>query len=427
MAATLIAGAGTLHAQMVGCNSFLKGTHVEVGISPIGAFGSSVPQPAGYHGNVTAYIPYSPCDTTSGVKLGFVADPDMDGWAVGTPPFYGDYFLPGSPYEGFSIQVNGTRADAFNTNSGFTGTLTGTNVSDTLVGSTWVALWQGNMDSLQITQKVTLDTVNLYFRVDVTLTNTGVMPLNNIYYMRSVDPDNAEMEAGGGFPTNNYIIGQHPDTSFSLVTATDPTLTAAYLGMGSTDTNSRVFIFNSWPLGTTVDISTIYDETISGTYYFAQGTAELNLDIAIGMIFSVPHLAGVDSASDSTAGKITSGGLHPANSKTLSYFYSFSPTATDSAISSSGGTISTAVKNVNAATIKVYPNPVRNAVYVSGLEATDRIRIADMMGNVFEIPQTGFSGGTGAFSIAGLTTGHYLLVVTDAAGAVKARMPIEKN
>ena len=50
-----------------------------------------------------------------------------------------------------------------------------------------------------------------------------------------------------------------------------------------------------------------------------------------------------------------------------------------------------------------------------------------MMGNTFDFPQTGFSGGTGAYSVAGLMTGHYLVIVTDAAGTVKARMPIVKN
>ena len=403
-------------AQLVGGDSYLKGRYVEVGIASFGYFGSSGSAPTGYHPN--------PC-----CELGFVADPAMDGWTVGTPPYFGDYFLPCSPYEGFGIQANGLLGNSYNgtTPSAF---LVGSNVSNVLVGSTYTAVWQGGMDtlsdSLQITQVVTLDTNNLYFKVDVTLTNLGVLPLNNIYYTRNLDPDNAVSE-GSTFSTNNYIVGQVADTGFSLVTAVDPIYSAAYLGLGSTDTNSRVFIFNDWPMPYYItDLSVLFGSP-SG-YVFAQGDSVPDADIGIGIVFRIAHLSGVDSAADSTAGKITSGGLHPANSKTLSYFYSFSADASTAAIRGGADTTVTAVRNVNASvTIKAYPNPAQNAVYVSGLEPSDRTRIADMMGNTFDFPQTGFSGGTGAYSVAGLMTGHYLLIVTDAAGTVKARMPILKN
>src|ERR1700756_2654556 len=84
-------------AQLVNCNVFLKGLSIEVGINTNGAYGSSVPAPVGFHpkgGAGTA----NTCPTTSsacpaaGTNLGFVADPDKDGWTVGTPPYFGDYF-----------------------------------------------------------------------------------------------------------------------------------------------------------------------------------------------------------------------------------------------------------------------------------------------------------------------------------------------
>ena len=39
--------------------------------------------------------------------LGFVADYGRDGWTVGTPAFSGDYFTPGSPFEGWGVEFNG--------------------------------------------------------------------------------------------------------------------------------------------------------------------------------------------------------------------------------------------------------------------------------------------------------------------------------
>ena len=407
---------GSARAQLVSGNSYLKGNYLELGVNPNGYFGSETCAPSGYH-------PEYLCN------LGFVADPSMDGWTVGTPPYFGDYFLPGSPYEGFGIQANGLLANSYG-GAGVSPFLHGSNISDMFAGGIYTAVWQGTIDtlsdSLQITQVVTLDTVNLYFKVDVTLTNLGVLPLNNIYYTRNLDPDNAEEESGT-FSTNNYIVGQVADTGFSLVTAIDPIYQMAYLGLGSADTNSRVFTFEYWPMQYYVpDLSVLFGSPSGFT--FAQGDSVPNADIGIGIAFRIAHLSGVDSAADSVAGKITSGGLHPANSKTISYFFSFSPDASTKALRGGTDTTVTAVRNVNtAATLKVYPNPAKNAVFVAGLEPSDHICISNMMGNVFDLPQTGFSGGTGTYSVAGLVPGHYLLLVTDAVGMVKARLPVERN
>jgi hypothetical protein len=129
-----------------------------------------------------------PCTGTGTHELGFVADPDMDGWTVGAPPFFGDYFLPGLPFEGWSIQIDtATRCDAFNGNVsglGFTGSLTGTNISYSSTGATSTGLWQGSLDSLAITQETSIDTGALFFTVKITLVNTSHTALNNIYYWK---------------------------------------------------------------------------------------------------------------------------------------------------------------------------------------------------------------------------------------------------
>ena len=89
------------HSQIVSGNAFLKGNFVEVGLGPCGAFASTVAAPAGYH-------PRGSGGSSSSNQLGFVADPAQDGWTMGNPNYVGDYFLPGTPEEGWGMSINGT-------------------------------------------------------------------------------------------------------------------------------------------------------------------------------------------------------------------------------------------------------------------------------------------------------------------------------
>lgn len=93
----------TSHAQCSpGAGCFIKGDYVEVGVSTTGAFGACTP-PSGYHNNVVQFA----CSGT-GTTLGFVSDPDKDGWLVSSPgrsPYMGDYFVPGGPYEGGTYNI----------------------------------------------------------------------------------------------------------------------------------------------------------------------------------------------------------------------------------------------------------------------------------------------------------------------------------
>jgi len=85
-------------AQLVGGYGFLQGAFLEAGQAPNGSLGSDysggTPAPAGYH-------PHG----FGGVAM--VYDYGHDGWTVGTPPYMGDYTLPGTPFEGWEIEVNG--------------------------------------------------------------------------------------------------------------------------------------------------------------------------------------------------------------------------------------------------------------------------------------------------------------------------------
>lgn len=214
------------NAQLVSGNAFLQGNYVEVGIAPCGSFGSSVGAPAGYH------------PRGRGTQLGFVADPAKDGWTVGSPNYVGDYFLPGSPEEGWGLTINGVN---YNNNQicGETG-IPGSIANYSSSPAEKSATWQGSIAGLSITAKTTVPVGSLYFTTTVSLTNTSGVTLNNIYYMRNVDPDHGASTPGAGptSSTTNCIVNQNPNSSNkALVSAI---VAGHYLGLGSLDSRARV-------------------------------------------------------------------------------------------------------------------------------------------------------------------------------------------
>jgi len=425
--------AGSAQAQIDSCNVFLQGNHVEVGISPSGSYGSCVPAPSGYHPHgAIANSMYHPCSSgyESPTPLGFVADPLFTGWSTDSLSHYmGDYFLPGDPFEGWSIQIGGVQYQGFNTNDTLPAGLTGSNIGYTSVVGQVTSTWQGSVDSVEITQVTTLDSGSLYFTVQVTFTNLGTTPVNNLYYFRSVDPDNDETWPGGSFPTINNIVNQGPDTT--LVTAYGVTGTWTTMGLGTTDTNARCIVYETWPLVPTVDLGTIYNQTYAtGTSLYAQGATD-TVDWSIGIVYLIPHLATVDSAADSIFRTTSTAHLHPANSATITYFYAFGQAGIDSALASSSRTdsttnISLGVTNVNSnTTLKVYPNPANETFNVLGLNAGDQLVLFDMMGRVVVSQQVG-SAGVNSLSVNNVAPGAYILIAKDVNGNVEARVPVQK-
>jgi hypothetical protein len=415
IAGSFVMLAGNANAQMVGSDIFLQGKYVEMGISPHGSYGATT-SPLTYHSHMLS--PGVP-----GGPLGFVADPDMDGWTVGTPAYMGDYFYPGTPFEGWEIQIDTLRHQEFNMST----TTLGANIAYNVSGSKVSGTWEGIFDSVKITQVTTIDTNDVYFTIHVTLTNLAVSPKDNIYYLRSLDPDNDQTWPGGGFPTTNVIDHQAWDTA--VVSGTGLSASTPYIGLGSTDTGITALVYSNWPLAATLDISTMYNQTYTdaGTLY-AQGSTN-TADYAIGLIKYIPHLATVDSAADSVHRTTATYALHPANTASFTFFYSFSHAATDSAIKHLNTVThpgALAIKDINAAVIKVYPNPSKDIVNISGLSITDHIALYDMMGRQVNQSWNVSRDGTNTFHYTNIPAGAYLLVVTDTNGNVKSKAAIRK-
>lgn len=236
-----VRGAGTCSGDI-----FLKGNYVEVGIHSAASYGTNYNAPA-----TSAY----------GVqRLGFIADFDKNGFS-GSPGFAGDYFVPGSPVEGWVVQFkeSGTVRKAINMGLMRRISVSTDSAEITSTAETQSTLWVGTYRNLKISKVTQFNNDDLFFTTSVTFENIGSSPLTDVYYQRSVDPDQ-EQPYYRNYRTLNYVKYQpaaadgsdcclsrdyvNPAVpSMSLVCAVGKTNKDFFLGMGSTNPNIRVSHF----------------------------------------------------------------------------------------------------------------------------------------------------------------------------------------
>ncbi|MBK7035919.1 MAG: gliding motility-associated C-terminal domain-containing protein [Chitinophagales bacterium] len=270
VAIILLIGINSGYGQIIGSNCFLKGNYVEVGVNQCGAYGSNESPPGDYH------------ETTPFTGLGFVADPGEDGWDVGDPVFCGDYFVPGSPVEGWQVQIGATTYT--NTDQSCGGAEIPGSITDYYYAAgEYVSVWEGDIAgiNLHITQKTIVPENEVYFLTEVTFCNDGATDVNNLYYKRNVDPDQ-DVALAGDYWTDNVIEVNPPDTCTALVTATGTTI-GCFLGMGALDTMARA----SFGLFGT-DEGTA-ENAWNGTGGYSNGEGEtVTCDCATQITFKVP-------------------------------------------------------------------------------------------------------------------------------------------
>ncbi len=322
-------------AQMVGTDIFLKGDYVEVGIADNGSYGSGSNAPTGYH-------PKPDFGLTSG-PIGFVADPSKDGWSVsgpGMPDYFGDYFMPGTPQEGWDVEVNGTRGRAWRMSgaTSFTGTLTGSNTSYSTVGTQYIGVWDGTMGNLSIKQTTTQKKDKVYFVTNIQLKNTGTTTLTNIYYNRSLDPE-PDATIGGNYASDKRIIYQPTTLSKNcLVVAIGQDYDSAYVGLGSKDCRAKCYITNSYTPD--ASLSSVYGQNGSASGYKYAVNSFSAANTSMGIVFNV-------------------GSLGPGESTELSYAYILKQADLDSALNETAPSfISDSVEYKAYTTFRVCPGTV---------------------------------------------------------------------
>jgi len=220
-----------IYSQYVGANCFAQGNFVEIGIQGSGGYeGAPLPNPGGYHyrsGNPT---------------FGFVSNPQMNGWAS----FDGDFFTPGSPENGWGIEIidGGTNLVASNncaTGTEINGSITGYLVS----GQCRVITWDGDYINGIYNVHIKIDYVimmnDLFYTTVVTLTNNGAN-IPDFYYYRNFDPDNNQ-SISGDFTTQNTIVSQPGsgcDKAHVRATSNLPgTQPMSYVGLAGVGANWR--------------------------------------------------------------------------------------------------------------------------------------------------------------------------------------------
>jgi gliding motility-associated-like protein len=338
---SLLSFVNGVKAQLVTDNVFLSGKWLQVAISPNGSWGNTVTAPAGYYcrGGSTTADPI--LGTSPAVGIDFSYDQGHDGFAVGAIPYYGSYCLPGTPFDGWSMQVNGIRSDAYYTSLGITtpyrgfynatvGTETGTlhgspsgyslnNDPCWFRSGSMTGTWSGQAGpdtAIKIHQVNRLDTNASWLNVSTKFINTSDSPMHGVYYFVSADPDNDELLPGGSFPTDNHIAFQDFVNHRHEVNAVpDPgSHHDAFSGLVTRDCRAKATIYNGWPPSTGVgnDLDLVWAEAPTGgmcpCYYLPYATT-ISQDIAYGLIFNLGDIPPHDSVgfsfawifSDSTA------------------------------------------------------------------------------------------------------------------------------
>lgn len=300
-------------SQMIGGQVFLQGLYSEVGISACGVYGANA-TPATYNNNV-------------GTNLGFVADHEQNGWnttsGAGQPVRCGDYFYPGSPYEGWGIEINGTVYGNYNSimtcdgamGGGIPGGVTFYNGT----GGTKEGQWEGDIiagaTNLHICQYTIVPDSELFFSTTVTLTNNGLAPLNNVYYLRHLDPDNEQVYSMN-FSTMN-TVDQNPAgaTTNALCSALGLDY-GCYLGMLSTGyPDARAFI-GGWVGSFPTSIADTWNGNVGAGYNTTVGSNNGGFDDCMGITHRWLSIA-------------------PGQSVTFKFYYVLDPGAIANAINAS--------------------------------------------------------------------------------------------
>ncbi|MFN0275111.1 MAG: T9SS type A sorting domain-containing protein [Chitinophagales bacterium] len=215
--------------------------------------------------------------------LGITFDSDMDGWDIGDPTeYWGDVTLPGSPEEGFGIEIDGNsyyNASQYLYPNDIPGSMTSWDDS----GDTTRAVWEGDIAGVHVKQETLVPDGKLYFYTKVTLTNTGTSDLTDVFYLRNFDPDQ-EQPWSWDFVTDNIVHYNFPVDTQALVSAEGNTMGGNFAMYGSRDSRSRV----SHGAFFTSDANPVSDAWYGITPFSSEG--ELEGDIALQISYKIDVL-----------------------------------------------------------------------------------------------------------------------------------------
>lgn len=260
-------------AQIIGQDAFLKSDHLELGLGRDGAFGTSTLPPPGYH------------ERSGYGSLGFVADPDEDGWEVGTPDYCGDFFIPGSPVENLCLSI-GANNYVNNYLSGYQ-QIPGSLSNYVNTAEVVSVDWTGSVAGIEVMQKVELPQDNNYIIINCVLTNTSDAPIDDIYFSRNVDPDNEVDLPGGSFATINTIIANPDGTSDQALVTAEGEAYGCTVALGAVSPIAKA-VYGGFE---NIDAEALYNDP----FFESEVGMSFTDDIAIALSFNVGTLAAGES------------------------------------------------------------------------------------------------------------------------------------
>lgn len=233
----------TTATQNFNGQAFLQGAYSEVGVRANGAFGSST-VPNGFHGN-------------TGSCLGFRVDRLRNGWEPSSTTDDGDFFCPGNPYEAWGVSVDGQEYINSYAGGPMVGQLSPVSIGVEDQSVSW-DLASGGPADLEISQTYKVPNQGQEIIIDVTLTNSGLTPMSDIFYSRAVDPDN-QASVNNVFMTQNTINIQGGTTAGAAVTSTFSN--GGNLSLFSNDLRARVALAPYCCGSTPINGSAIWNQT----------------------------------------------------------------------------------------------------------------------------------------------------------------------
>ena len=243
-----------------GSSVYLNGSYVQVGIASNGRFGTGDSVPSG-----TTGVTWHPSGGRG--SIGFVADRNRDNTWLDT-----DFFTPGTPQEGWGIDISG-RTSRFDYYHSDTATQSFGDVN--LTTNEMYVVHTTVIGNIKIEQRYSVPRGTGVFNgdqnlnVQVTITNIGGGTETDINYLRNVDPDNLQ-DVTGNYDTTNTIVSQYGVNSkgYSLVSATNPDTRqtpagTSYVGLFSTDSRSSV---SEAAFGVPIPVTQVADTSAYGWF-----------------------------------------------------------------------------------------------------------------------------------------------------------------
>jgi gliding motility-associated-like protein len=330
-----------LEAHEIDGEGWAKGDFVEIGINAKGVYGAQTAnRPASFHDN----------REINNFLFGFVANPVQDGWV----DYDGDFFTPGSPEEGFAIEIDGVNYN--NNNEVFVSQIPGEVKGVTVLSSdcfedTAQIAWEGNVQGLNIKRYYSVTKDGLFIQMTTVVKNISTETKNNVFFMHNVDPDNNQT-LSGVYDTDLRLTSQasSPTDNICLVTAsqngmgTVQDMDGSYVSFYARDERARV-TFGGFANRVASRIWNGTDADLVNT----EGVTRPFIDEAISIAFRLDDIApnevekftyyyilkDVDetfvpfivnafqenpTVCDGEDGKITFSGLTTGESYTISYF-----------------------------------------------------------------------------------------------------------